>query len=192
VVILIERNLTISDPMRFRFTLADRPSDMSYQFSCNGRHRECFIFAGRIVPILNKMLKACGYGGTERDSKRESSVVTNASVTYFSCLDFKSYFDVCHDVMLYAAFKVIRVEPTIKSNSKGDGATDLFGEDRQLHKQSMDFDTRSSREEFVCTSARVRGMEDIGRGVARQMLGKSVFRGNITKVNPLFFFHNCP
>jgi hypothetical protein len=24
------------------------------------------------------------------------------------------------------------------------------------------------------------------------MLGKSVFRGNITKVNPLFFFHNCP
>lgn len=186
-VTLIERNLTVTNPMRCRFILADRPTEMIYQFSCNGRHRVCFIFAGQIVPILNKMLKACGYGGTEKDFKRESRVVTHELVTsYGSFFYFKFYFDVCHYVMLYPAFKVIRVEPTRKSNSDSNGATELFGEDQHQGQLSMDFDISSSREEFVCTSARVRGMEDVGRGVARQMLGKSPFRGIITKVNTLF------
>lgn len=36
--------------------------------------------------------------------------------------------------------------------------------------------------QYYCTSGEVTGEEDIGRGVARVMLGKSIFRGTIQKV----------
>ena len=36
--------------------------------------------------------------------------------------------------------------------------------------------------EYYCTSGEVTGEKDVGRGVARVMLGKSIFRGTIQKV----------
>mmetsp|Transcript_6956 Transcript_6956/g.13000 ORF Transcript_6956/g.13000 Transcript_6956/m.13000 type:complete len:341 (-) Transcript_6956:736-1758(-) len=42
------------------FELSDIPFDEKYQFSCNGRHMVSYIFAGSIVPILNKMLITLG------------------------------------------------------------------------------------------------------------------------------------
>ena len=55
-----------------RFNLADRPYSEEYQFSCKGRMREYYIFAGQIVPILNRMLRASGYSGEDKDKKRKS------------------------------------------------------------------------------------------------------------------------
>jgi hypothetical protein len=78
------------------------------------------------------------------------------------------------------AFQVVRVEPTAND---GDAIPpNGIGE---ANDDTMDVENEMG-EEFVCTSARVTGEKDIGRGIARQMLGKSVFRGTITKVN------SCP
>lgn len=41
--------------------------------------------------------------------------------------------------------------------------------------------------EYDCLSGKVRGEDDVGRGVARIMFGKSVFRGSVTKVNLCMF-----
>lgn len=65
---------------------------------------------------------------------------------------------------------MVRVEPTEKfvpvdTESDGDASTE----------ESMDV-------EYDCLSAEVNGKEDVGRGVARVMFGKSVFRGTIQKV----------
>lgn len=39
------------------FTLADIPSDESYQFSCYGRHHTKYVLSGCVVPILSKISK---------------------------------------------------------------------------------------------------------------------------------------
>ena len=39
------------------FSLADIPSDKSYQFSCYGRHHTKYILSGCVVPILSKISK---------------------------------------------------------------------------------------------------------------------------------------
>ena len=69
-------------------------------------------------------------------------------------------------------FTVIRVEPTEIQNQRNAGTN----EDNK-HADDMDV-------EYYCTSGEVTGEEDVGRGVARVMLGKSTFRGTIQKVLP--------
>ncbi len=51
------------------FDLADRPVSESYQRFCYGRHSESFLFAGDIVPILNKMLVSSNRTGPANDEK---------------------------------------------------------------------------------------------------------------------------
>ena len=53
------------------FDLADCSSSEKYQFSCAGRHGCNVIFTGQLVPILNKLLKACG--DTSSSGKRKNS-----------------------------------------------------------------------------------------------------------------------
>jgi len=59
------------------FELSDIPFDETYQFSCKGRHMVSYIFAGSIVPILNKMLISSGGSMTSHNSyeKRPFRVV---------------------------------------------------------------------------------------------------------------------
>jgi len=51
------------------FELADIPANEIYQFSCPGRHMESYIFAGSIVPILNKMLASGNITTSDREAK---------------------------------------------------------------------------------------------------------------------------
>ncbi|KAL7535756.1 hypothetical protein ACHAXR_006716, partial [Thalassiosira sp. AJA248-18] len=57
------------------FELADIPADHEYQFSCTGRHKENFIFAGSIVPILNKMFAAGNISSRLEGEAKPYSVV---------------------------------------------------------------------------------------------------------------------
>lgn len=63
---LTEGTLTavgVDEAMRIwqrEFELADIPATEMYQLSCAGRHKESYVFAGAIVPILNKLLVAAG------------------------------------------------------------------------------------------------------------------------------------
>lgn len=49
------------------FDLADRPSTERYQRYCYGRHDESFVFSGKIIPILNKLLVASNPNGSISD-----------------------------------------------------------------------------------------------------------------------------
>jgi len=51
------------------FELADISASETYQFSCPGRHKESYIFAGSIVPILNKMLASGNISTSDRERK---------------------------------------------------------------------------------------------------------------------------
>mmetsp|Transcript_7268 Transcript_7268/g.11437 ORF Transcript_7268/g.11437 Transcript_7268/m.11437 type:complete len:1695 (-) Transcript_7268:113-5197(-) len=66
------------------YELADIPYSDHYQKSCRGRHRESYVFAGGIVPILNKILRSGRYYGDNEKMKRPFNVVrvevTNAAV----------------------------------------------------------------------------------------------------------------
>lgn len=77
----------------------------------------------------------------------------------------------------HTAFTVIKVEPTVNPNG-GDDVGNADNNNRN-DEESMDV-------EYVSTSAKVSGENDVGRGVARVMFGKSIFRGTIMKVCPLF------
>jgi hypothetical protein len=77
---------------------------------------------------------------------------------------------------------VVRVEPNEKFVP-----TDTESEDNTSVEESMDV-------EYDCLSAEVSGKEDVGRGVARVMFGKSVFRGTIQKVifDAFIHYHHSP
>lgn len=38
------------------FERADRPSSEEYQYGCKGRHKTRYIFAGSLIPVLNRMI----------------------------------------------------------------------------------------------------------------------------------------
>jgi len=57
------------------FDLADIPADEEYQFSCPGRHKESYIFAGAIVPILNKLLVSSGHSSMVEREQKDFNVV---------------------------------------------------------------------------------------------------------------------
>jgi len=57
------------------FELSDISANENYQFSCPGRHKESYIFAGSIVPILNKMLASSGTISTKGDHAKPFRVV---------------------------------------------------------------------------------------------------------------------
>jgi len=65
------------------FELADLPANETYQFSCPGRHKESFVFAGSIVPILNKLLASASISVDVFQSKPFSvvRVETNSANT---------------------------------------------------------------------------------------------------------------
>ena len=92
------------------------------------------------------------------------------SLNYSSGFDFANL--LCSHPLLYVsiAFNVIRVEPTeVQNRRNADTNVDNTNPD--------DMDV-----EYYCTSGEVTGENDVGRGVARVMLGKSTFRGAIQKV----------
>ena len=92
------------------------------------------------------------------------------SLNYSSGFDFANL--LCSHPLLYVsiAFNVIRVEPTeVQNRRNADTNVDNTNPD--------DMDV-----EYYCTSGEVTGENDVGRGVARVMLGKSTFRGEIQKV----------
>ena len=157
------------------FDLADISADETYQFSCHGRHINvrCFlvivpfpcwvrihtdhwnylqnyIFAGAIVPILNKMLKAAGVQtGTERE----------------------------HD---YKPYRVVRVDTSKPADNNDDEASH-----QEDAGQDSDEELEISPLAKIEVDPLVGGEEDVGKGVARKMTGKtgaSVFRGLIVKV----------
>ena len=57
------------------YELADCPYSDQYQVSCPGRHEESYVFAGSIVPVLNKILKAGRYYKDSEKTKKPFMVV---------------------------------------------------------------------------------------------------------------------
>jgi len=63
------------------YNLADIPHSEYYQMSCPGRHKESYVFAGSIVPILNKLLIAGRYNGGDDDNRKKPFNVVRVEVS---------------------------------------------------------------------------------------------------------------
>eukprot|EP00984_Skeletonema_dohrnii_P005973 scaffold2118_cov125-Skeletonema_dohrnii-CCMP3373.AAC.2 len=74
----VERAMEI---WRREYNLADIPYSEYYQKSCRGRHRESYVFAGSIVPILNKILIAGKYRGSDNENAKKPFNVVRVEVS---------------------------------------------------------------------------------------------------------------
>ncbi|KAL7542501.1 hypothetical protein ACHAXR_011829 [Thalassiosira sp. AJA248-18] len=119
------------------FDLADRPSSESYQRWCYGRHDERFVFAGSVVPILNKIL-----------------VSANPSETGSE-----------HNIMIMPS--IIRVEPSGKSQQP-------TSENPENEEPATNSEATASADDEAEAPA-------VGKKVAHEMFGSSIFRGVITE-----------
>ena len=63
------------------YELGDIPYSELYQVSCPGRHKETYVFAGSIVPILDKMLIAGRYFGSDNDNAKKPFNVVRVEVS---------------------------------------------------------------------------------------------------------------
>lgn len=157
---------SVNDAQRLwkrEFELADIPSGEFYQRSCYGRHKQSYVFAGAIVPILNKMFKAAGLGHGDKWSKP------------------------------YRVVRVDVSGNADDADNADDAEKEKTARDDESSDSEEEQEERGAPKKKVVVDPVEGGKEDVGEGVARlsDKVGSSVFRGVITKYKDDDMHESC-